>query len=244
MRKTAMVLLSVIIIISAALSAVISVKASNEDLVEIKDAVRSMDIAFGGGNLYVELWDEEYVGLKIEKGEKSNGFEYKFEVKNEVLYIEGSQKNGNTFAKGDNKVCLYIPSDKYLEDFTLISGDADTLVKNIYCKNLRIDAAVGKVDIIEFNTVNADITLGMGIINAKGKIAGNADAFCVAGILNIKFSDAEKEHDYLINTTFGKIKIGDTVYGVMSNEKNINDSDSKINLECVAGQIELEFEND
>ena len=45
MRKTAMVLLSVIIIISAALSAVISVKASNEDLVEIKDGLWTLRLA-------------------------------------------------------------------------------------------------------------------------------------------------------------------------------------------------------
>lgn len=244
MKKLLGVLLTMAVVITIALFTMNQGKAANEDLIEITDAVKSVDIVFGGGELYVETWDKEEIGFKVEKGQNSNGFDYQCYVENNVLYVDGSQKTGNAAKKGDNKVYLYIPLDKKFDGFILVNGNADAHVENVKCENLQIDAAIGTVDIVGFTTIDANIILGMGTINAEGKITGNADAFCSAGTLNVKLSDAESDHDYLINTTFGKIKIGKTSYGIMSEKKIINTTYSKFDLECVAGQINFEFEND
>ena len=68
-----------------------TVKASNEKTTEIKDAVQSVDIVFGGGDLYVEVWEKEDIGFKVEKGQNSNGYEYECYVKDNVIYVEGCQ---------------------------------------------------------------------------------------------------------------------------------------------------------
>lgn len=244
MKKLLGVFLTMAIMVTATLFTTVPAKAANEDLTEIKDAVHSVDIVFGGGDLFVETWDKAEIGFKVEKGQNSNGFDYQCYVKDGVLYIDGSQKSGNTAKKGDNKVFLYIPSDKKFDDFILVNGNADAHVDNVNCETLQIDAAIGTVAMVDFAAVDADIMVGAGTINAEGKITGNADVLCSAGILNMKLSSAKSDHDYLINTTFGTIKIGKTIYGVMSEKKINNNTVSKFDLECVAGQINCEFENE
>ena len=244
MKKLLGVLLTMAIMVTATLFTTVPAKAANEDLTEIKDTVHSVDIVFFVVFLYVETWDKAEIGFKVEKGQNSNGFDYQCYVKDGVLYIDGSQKSGNTAKKGDNKVFLYIPSDKKFDDFILVNGNADAHVDNVNCETLQIDAAIGTVAMVDFAAVDADIMVGAGTINAEGKITGNADVLCSAGTLNMKLSGAKSDHDYLINTTFGTIKIGKTTYGVMSEKKINNNTGSKFDLECVAGQINCEFENE
>lgn len=244
MKKLVGVLLTMTMVILITLFTMNQGEAANENLFEITDTVKSVNIVFGGGNLYVETWEKEEIGFKVEKGQNSNGFDYQCYVEDSVLYVDGSHKTGNTAKKGDNKVYLYIPIDKKFDGFILVNGNADAHVENVKCKNLQIDAAIGTVDIVGFTTIDANIILGMGTINAEGKITGNADVLCSAGTLNVKVADAESDHDYLINTSFGKINIGNTSYGMMSEKKIINATYSKFVIECVAGQINFEFEKD
>lgn len=243
MKKILGILLTMTMMFATTLFTTVSAKTANEDLTEINDTVQSVDIVFGGGDLYVETWDKAEIGFKVEKGQNSNGFEYQCYVKDDVLYVDGSQKNGNTAKKGDNKVFLYIPSNKKFDDFILVNGNADAHIENMNCENLQIDAAIGTVTMIDFVAVNANITMGAGTINMEGKITGNVDALC-AGTLNITLSGTKSDHDYLINTTFGTIRIGNTTYGMMNEKKIVNNTSSKFDLECVAGQINCEFEKE
>ena len=70
MKKLLGVLLTMAMVIMIALFTMNQGKAANEDLIEIPDAVKSVDIVFGGGDLYVETWDKEEIGFKVEKGQK------------------------------------------------------------------------------------------------------------------------------------------------------------------------------
>ena len=185
MKKLLGVFLTMAIMFTATLFTTVPAKAANEDLTEIKDAVHSVDIVFGGGDLFVETWDKAEIGFKVEKGQNSNGFDYQCYVKDGVLYIDGSQKSGNTAKKGDNKVFLYIPSDKKFDDFILVNGNADAHVDNVNCETLQIDAAIGTVAIVDFAAVDADIMVGAGTKNSEGKITSNANVMCSAGNLNI-----------------------------------------------------------
>lgn len=244
MKKCLGILLTMAMMVATMVYTTVSAQAANEDLTEIKDIVQSIDIVFGGGDLYVETWDKTEMGFKVERGQNSNGFDYQCYVKDGVLYVDGSQKSGNTAKKGDNKVFLYIPSDKKFDDFILVNGNANAHIENVNCENLQIDVAIGTVTMVDFVAVDANITVGAGTINVEGKITGNADALCSAGTLNMTLSGAKSDHDYLINTTFGTIKIGNTTYGMMNEKKIVNNTSSKFDLECVAGQINCEFENE
>ena len=133
MKKILGILLTMAMMFATTLFTTVSAKAANEDLTEINDTVQSVDIVFGGGDLYVETWDKAEIGFKVEKGQNSNGFEYQCYVKDGVLYVDGSQKNGNTAKKGDNKVFLYIPSNKKFDDFILVNGNADAQIENMNC---------------------------------------------------------------------------------------------------------------
>ncbi len=243
MKKTLGVLLMMVMIImgTVMLPPVVTVNAANKNIVEIKDAVKSVDIVFGGGELYVETWGKEGFGFRIERGKNSNGYDYRYYVKNKVLYVEGSQKAGHSMKRGDNKVYLYIPSDMKLDDFILVNGNADVYAANINCEKLRIDAAIGTINIVDFTGVDVSVLMGTGTINIDGKITGNVDALCSAGTLNVQLSGEVNDFDYLINTFFGEIKIGNTTYGMMSEKKMINNTSSRLNLECVTGQINFEF---
>lgn len=219
------------------------VKAAESGTTIVKETAKSVDIVFGGGDLYVESWDQENFGFKVELGENSNGYDYKCYVKNNILYVEGSQKSGHSPKKGDNKVYLYIPANKKLEDFNITNGNADSQIKNIDCRKLQVETSVGTVNLKEFATVDAGIVMGSGIINAEGDIIGNVDAFCGGGTVNIKLKGTIEDHDYTFETMFGKIRIGDVTYGIMSKEKINNNSNSKIDLECISGKINLDFIN-
>ena len=45
-------------------------------------------VVFGGGELYVETWDKEEIGFKVEKGQNSNGFDYQCYIEDSVLYVD------------------------------------------------------------------------------------------------------------------------------------------------------------
>lgn len=221
----------------------IPVKAADSNIMVIKEAVNSVDIVFGGGDLYVETWEQEGFGFKVDIGENSNGYEYKCYVKNNILYLEGSQKSGHSPNKGDNKVYLYMPTNKKLENFNITSGNADSQIKNIDCHRLQVETSVGTMNLQEFATVDADVIMGTGIINAEGKIIGNADVFCGGGTVNVKLKGQIDDHDFLLETMFGKIRVGDIIYGIMSKENINNNTNSKFDMECVSGKINLDFIN-
>ncbi|MEH2960549.1 DUF4097 family beta strand repeat-containing protein [Candidatus Merdisoma sp. JLR.KK006] len=244
MKKLLGVLMMVMAIIGLTMlpeAEVMTANASNGGTTEIKDTVQSADIVFGGGDLYVEVWEKEHIGFKVEKGQNSNGYEYECYVKDNVIYVEGSQKSGHSANKGDNKVYLYIPSDMKFENFILVNGNADVYASNVVCERLQIDAAVGTINITDFEADDVSVVMGMGTINADGKITGDVDVLCNAGTVNVKLTGNVSDHDYLIDTTLGKVKVGNTTYGVMSKKKITNNTGSMFDLECVAGLINFEF---
>ena len=103
MKKLVGVLLTMTMVILITLFTMNQGEAANENLFETTDAVKSVDIVFGGGDLYVETWDKEEIGFKVEKGQNSNGFDYQCYVEDSVLYVDGSQKTGNAAKKGEIK---------------------------------------------------------------------------------------------------------------------------------------------
>lgn len=216
------------------------VNYENNSILEISDDIKSIDIIFGGGDFYIKEWENLNFGFEINKGKNNNSYKYKYYVDNNVLYIDGSHKSGKSMKKGDDKVFLYIPLGKKFDKFNLTSANSDLYLENINCEKIELDMAFGKINIKNLNTSYANIVIGMGMMDIEGEILRNLKAVC-SGDLNMNILGEYDKYNYLINNTLGNVKIEEYIYGKMSNKNIDNNSNKNFDLECISGNININF---
>lgn len=242
MRKIVGIFVMTIVLSLHIVSPVIRVRASEGDNIKrIEDEIKMVNIVFGGGDIVVESWNESCIGFCVEKGKNSNGYEYTYSVKDKGLYIEASQKNGYSSKIGDNKVYLFMPEEKAVNLFEIVNGNGNAQIEKVNCMEMDIYSATGTVEISDLVANDVNIVVGLGKVDMKGTIKSNFDVLCNAGEVNAELNGLMREHNYVIETIVGRAKIGRNNYGMLSNNMIDNRAKSNFDLECVAGEIILEF---
>ena len=148
------------------------------------------------------------------------------------------------------------------DEISLDIGAGEFYIEGMSGRKVNISVGAGKANIDSIDADEADISVGAGSISARGinirdislevgmgnidvtgTISGNADVECGMGNINMFLQGSEADHDYYLECAMGSIRVGSNKYSGIASEKVIdNGSDSKFDVECAMGNIDISFE--
>lgn len=82
----------------------------------------------------------------------------------------------------------------------------------------------------------------MGELWYAGSLAGDLDADCGMGNMDVRLDAKEEDYNYKIDVGMGDISVGNNSFGGMAQSKDIdNGADADMDLECGMGSIKIHF---
>ena len=221
--------------------------------IEGTNQVDSIKVEIGGGSLYIEETDSDYISV-----ETKNDGKFKYKVEDGQFVLEGYNHDGN-----NDKYYLYLPAGVSYNsvEISIGAGKADvseltadkiaveigagkTNANHVTCNFLSVDVGAGKVDFQ--NTVAKDVELGVGMgkIDYEGTITGNLTGECSMGELRLALTGKQEDHNYDMECSAGNINLSNssTIDGVGTRTVDNGKSDSTFDLECAMGNITVQFD--
>ncbi len=87
-----------------------------------------------------------------------------------------------------------------------------------------------------------EVELGMGNAEITGSFAGQLDANCSLGNLNMHLAGSEDDYGFEVDCNMGDVKIGSHHYSSLSSRKSWNsDSHNQMEIDCEMGNITITF---
>lgn len=150
------------------------------------------------------------------------------------------------FAIPDYHYILTIPESIQLDSLKLESAMGDVDIQQVYVSNLDIEQAMGDVSLEDVVYQSMNIQQKMGDVEYEGKGQGNMEIDNSMGDISVKLKDDAKLYAYDISTSMGSIKTNfEKADG--ANKKLTNHPHTaryQLTLDCSMGEIELEFDDD
>ena len=128
-------------------------------------------------------------------------------------------------------------SDKV--DISVGAGNAE--IDNIDAGEVSLEVGAGEIVVDDMTAKNLELECGMGNTVINGSVTGNVDIECGLGNVNLTLSGDADDYNYHVESV-GNISIGDDEYIGIIGERNINNGSSrKIDIECAAGNVTIDF---
>ena len=160
------------------------------------------------------------------------------------------------------KITITVPEDFIAEEFEIELGAGEIKVEEMDTKVAEVSIGAGKMDvrnmnvtdeiscdvgageliIRELDTKKAKFECGVGSIKVDGKVAGDLDADCGMGEMDIILNGNEEEYNYNVSCGVGNINLNGHNYSFSSNNRIKNESSiGTIDLDCSVGSLKLRF---
>lgn len=226
--------------------------------IKIADSeIRDLDLEVGGSYLCIEQSDDNAYYVEYEGDGKSQAY-----AKGDDLYVKVLNASTLDYSEKENCFTLYVPKDAQLEDVIIELGAGEMKLDGLRADEMKIEIGAGQIEADDLVANDMKISIGAGDLNlqsaklGKAKIevgAGNCTiqgtvseelkAECAMGNITLKLEGEEEDFDYELECVSGNLKVDGTEYSGLSNSKEVdNDASKKMDLQCVMGNIEVEFE--
>ena len=219
-------------------------------------AVKKLNVEVGGCDFHVEESTDGEFKITAENAKKVQGY-----IEEETLYVKATNK---TIVDGNDNTCdiiLIIPAgytfekidmeigagrmalcNLQAEDMELEVGAGKIETKELQADTLKASAGVGEIIIGKMQVTKLDAKVGMGNLKAFGQVSEMVSAECAMGNITLEIDGAQTDYNYSVEGGMGKIEIGEDSYNGVTNEQSINNgADSKMEIECAVGNIQIEF---
>jgi len=173
------------------------------------------------------------------------------------LYVKSSQIMDNS-----GKIVLYVPAAYEFESVdvelgagqlqmdVLIADDVDfevgagqITVDFLRADECNFDVGMGEilVDDMQVGTVKSEV--GMGHLRMSGNVLGDLKGECAMGSMELFLSGREEDFDYTFAAAMGNVTVNGRDYSGLAQEKRVDNGAGKsIKLECLMGNVLVEFE--
>lgn len=182
------------------------------------DKVTSMDLDAGGAGVYVETWEEDYIGVRT-TGKLRR---YKTKLERDGTYeLEIDSKHRDA----SGMVEIFIPEGKVLDEIELNVGAGEAEFEGILVN--RLDGEVGA-----------------GTLTFHGEILKEGNVECGVGEASLNLKGKLEDYNYELECGIGEIELNDemSLSGFAGEKKVDNGAARRIKLECGVGKIELHVE--
>ncbi len=225
------------------------------------DGLEELVIELGGGEFIIETGDVDNIRITTDCKEKFKGY-----IKNNTLYIEGFDIEGNYLKVTDwddnrNSAHIVIPKELAFKtteislgagrieitDLTLGNTEAEVGAGELKCTNtksgkLEAELGAGAVYMENIEAGESNITVAMGEAVLSGIFNGNMDLECSMGNLDVVIEGKEEEFNYSVEAALGTVELAGESYEGLATERTVdNGADKTINAEVSMGDIEISF---
>lgn len=140
---------------------------------------------------------------------------------------------------------IIVPAGYSFRDVEMDLEVAECLIWGLDAGELSIDLVGGNVVIQESAVSEADFQCSGGNIEYAGTIKGNASCECAAGNIYLRLAQKETDFNYSAEGVGGAICIGGlNLDGLAFERKLPNQALWEMELECAAGNITVEFQDE
>lgn len=219
--------------------------------------IRDLDLEVGGSCLCIVQSDDNAYYVEYEGAGKSQAY-----TNGDELYVKVLNTSTLDYSEKENRFTVYVPKDAQLEDVIIELGAGEMKLDGLRADEMKIEIGAGQIEADDLAANDMKISIGAGDLNlqsaklGKAKIevgAGNCTiqgtvseelkAECAMGNITLKLEGDEEDFDYELECVSGNLKVDGTEYSGLSNSKEVdNDASKKMDLQCVMGNIEVEFE--
>ncbi len=227
--------------------------------------IENLDMQIGAARIRIEEGDDsDNVVVTLKRGREKY---YQAGMKDGTLEISyGKNLKGVNWGDNHAIITVQVPAGMKVDDIDMSIGacEAKILTDTISCNNLSVDVGAGTLETDGFTVAeemeleigagemilnggtygSADITCGVGNFEMKGSVAQDLTAECGMGNMEIHLIGNEEDYNYTLSCSMGNLKVGDTSYNAISEDKTIENDGAKgdIDLSCGMGNLELDFE--
>ncbi|MDO5416820.1 MAG: DUF4097 family beta strand repeat-containing protein, partial [Lachnospiraceae bacterium] len=200
--------------------------------------VKEMDLQIGGGTLTIKTGEESGDSIQVScKDWASRKDWYQVSCEDGTLEVEVKGKSGR-----HPEVEIIVPADYALEEASIHMAAGSCRIAALDAAELEVDCAAGEVDIQNGSAGEASFQCSAGKIIYQGQIHGAAEGDCSAGSIHLKLLQDEKDFNYSVNGGGGAVTVGGwSVSGAVLRQEINNGAEQDMELDCVAGNIQVEF---
>ncbi len=210
------------------------------------EAIKSIDAKFGACRVIVT--EDEKFSVE-QKNMGTNKVEIKLESDGN-LKISNKQNmlgifSGFSLKKDDfcPTVLIGIPQNLNLENLIVDIGAGSFEAKeiNITCKKAKLSVGAGQLIMKEINSLQTELSCGMGSIEVQGKLTEKINAECGMGSIVATVIGNESDYSYNAQVGLGEVKIGNNTINGLSQYTSSIEAKNQITANCGMGAIKVKF---
>lgn len=221
------------------------------------DSVDELKLEAGGCHFRIMLSDDDAYYIEYEGEGKSQAY-----MDGNDLYIKVLNASDFDFSNEENCFTLYVPTGASFSNVDVDLGAGEMHLDGLQADEMKIDLGAGQIVAGDLSADNIKISVGAGDVELQGAVlgtvkievgAGNCSiegkvfedikAECAMGNITLELEGDEEDFDYELECVSGNLKVGDTEYSGLSSSKEVdNNANKKMDLQCVMGNIEVDFE--
>lgn len=214
--------------------------------------VKTLDIEAGGCEFILEESEDENFYIKATTIGKFQCY-----LKDDALYVKSSQILDNS-----GKIVLYVPAAYQFEkvDVELGAGllQMDVLTADevdfevgagqitmnfLRANDCKFEVGMGEILVDDMQVTNVKAEVGMGHLMMSGSVFGDLKGECAMGSMEVYLSGREEDFDYTFTAAMGNVTVDGRDYSGLAQEKKVNNgADKEIKMECLMGNVLVEFE--
>ncbi len=225
-----------------------------------KETIHSLDLDLEAGTMYISTGE----GYQIWIINGRDGMQC--QVKNGVLKLKETDSIQTLFDwSGDStpEILIVIPEDAIFETVKATVGAGGIQAESLRTKTLKVDVDAGsfscetldlrgrgEIDVdaghveIKDGSVAGELEMDVdaGKIDFCGDIAGDWNAQCDAGAIQMQLTRTMEDYDYHVEYDLGSVTIGSEVFDGVSGEKTLDhDAPYRGSIHCDVGRVIVSF---
>lgn len=200
--------------------------------------VESLDVEFKRGTLEVSETDEDEIYVEILSDP----------VHSIQTFMDGSTLKITTdFQKvrDDARVRICLPEDEYFDEAELDMGAAAVTVENLEADDLKVKLGAGSLSSSgEILSEKSEWEIGVGELNLSYLDCEDTKIDCGMGTVSLALSCSQEDYDCDITCGAGAVTVGKNSFSMGHHEYSGDDADSKLQIECGMGTVDVAFDED
>ena len=137
---------------------------------------------------------------------------------------------------------ITIPRDTRFQDVEVSMAAGNCTIAGLHADDLEVELAAGHLEIDRGEIRDLCFQCGAGSILYTGRVEGDVNVGCAAGAVQLQLYGEENAFNYSLEGTGGSVKVGELSLDGLLLKKDIdNDAAKDIDLQCAAGNIQVDF---
>jgi hypothetical protein len=121
-------------------------------------------------------------------------------------------------------------------------GAGEITAAEVSAQEMEVYVGAGKMEIDRMDVSSFLAKVGMGELEAKGRLTGSGSIDCTMGKVSLILEGSRTAYDYRITGTMGKITVdGESYTGVSKTEEIDNGAGRRLELGGSLGEVSLTF---